>query len=107
MHHPRSRAERRQNRVTITVRRRKMIRRSCTPEEIRRGWRSEENYAWYSCAKWNLDCTCGLCKLNRQHFNRRRRRDQLKFDVIENRCTWGLEQIGRAARRNAGNVYVH
>lgn len=62
MRHPCSRAERRHNRVTTMARRRKIIQRWYDPHEIQKGFRPEENTAWYSCSKWNLNCTCRHCR---------------------------------------------
>jgi len=88
MHHPRSSAERRHNRAVIMCRRREIIRLWYSSFDLSRGDLPEDNSAWNRCAKWNLDCTCRLCKYSRHSFERRKRREQLKHDVFDNLRSW-------------------
>lgn len=92
MRHPRSRAERRHNRVTIMARRRKIIRRWYSPNDIRRGSKREENRAWYWCAKWNLKCTCRLCRMWKSLDPRPPREPQCTLDIIDNLRAWDLDE---------------
>jgi hypothetical protein len=58
------------------------------PSELSQGFTPEDNSAWYRCDKWNLDCTCRLCKYSRQLIDERKRREQLKHDVFDNLRSW-------------------
>ena len=85
MRHPRSIAERRHNRRTIVMRRRKTILRWYLPESR---LRPEDNSAWYRCDKSNLNCGYMLCHSGKYFSARRQRRDQLKRDIAENLAGW-------------------
>ncbi len=88
MHHPRSSAERRHNRVVIMSRRRKAIRSWYSSFDISRDDLPEDNSAWHSCAKWNLNCGSMLCHSGKYFAERRQRREQLKRDITENLRAW-------------------
>lgn len=85
MRHPRSLAERRHNRRTVMVRRRKAIVRWYIPNNR---FRPEDNPAWYRCDKSNLNCGYMLCHAGKYFSARRRRREQLKCDIAENLASW-------------------
>ena len=59
MRHPRSLAERRHNRVTVMARRRKIIVSWYDPNDTSK---PQDNLSWNKCAKWNLRCSCYLCR---------------------------------------------
>lgn len=89
MRHPHSRAERRGNRVVIMARRREIIRRSYSPNDICDGRRPEENSAWNSCNKWNLCCTCRHCRNWRGMLKEWLARQRIRRAVEDNIQTWG------------------
>jgi len=88
MRHPHSLAQRRHNRVVIMTRRRKTIRHWYSPDDLREGWKPENNSAWHSCDKWNLNCGSMLCHSGKYFSARRQRREQLKRDIIDNPRAW-------------------
>jgi hypothetical protein len=70
------------------ARRRKIILRWYFPDDLRNDWEPQANSAWYRCDKWNLDCTCRICKYSRQFIGEQKRRAQLKRDIIDNLSSW-------------------
>jgi hypothetical protein len=89
MRHPHSLAQRRHNRVVIMSRRRKTIRSWYSPDDLRDGWKPQDNSAWHSCDKWNLNCGSTLCHSGKYFSARRQRRERLKRDVTDNLRAWG------------------
>jgi hypothetical protein len=85
MRHPRSIAERRQNRRTIMARRREIIRNWYAPDG---NTKPEDNRAWTLCNKWNLNCGCMLCHLEKYYSARRQRRNRLKKDILDSLAAW-------------------
>jgi hypothetical protein len=95
MRHPRSIAERRHNRVTVMARRRKVILRWYHPNDR---FKPQDNSAWNSCDKWNLNCSCCLCHWDKRFSSfRRQRRRQLRRDIAENVAGW-LHNSSRVPR---------
>lgn len=93
MRHPRSLAERRHNRVTVMARRRKIICRWYDSNDLRKSWKPEESSAWYLCDKWNLNCTCRVCRFLKS-LESRLPRQQLKRDIIDNIRAWDNNSEG-------------
>jgi hypothetical protein len=85
MRHPRSIAERRQNRRTIMVRRRQTILRWYEPDST---LKPEDNPAWHRCDKWNLNCGSMFCHAGKYFSARRQRREGLKRDISGNVASW-------------------
>ena len=85
MRHPRSMAQRRHNRRTVIVRRRRTILHWYSPDSQ---FRPEDNSAWHRCDKSNLNCGSMLCHSGKYFSARRQRRDQLKRDIAEDLANW-------------------
>jgi len=85
MRHPRSMAQRRHNRRTVIVRRRRTILHWYSPDSQ---FRPEDNSAWHRCNKSNLNCGSVLCHAGKYFSARRQRRDQLKRDIAEDLANW-------------------
>jgi len=85
MRHPRSMAQRRHNRRTVIVRRRRTILHWYSPDSQ---FRPEDNSAWHRCDKSNLNCGSMLCHAGKYFSARRQRRDQLKRDIAEDLANW-------------------
>ena len=85
MRHPRSMAQRRHNRRTVIVRRRRTILHWYSPDSQ---FRPEDNSAWHRCNKSNLNCGSMLCHAGKYFSARRQRRDQLKRDIAEDLANW-------------------